>query len=105
MNPIEFVRCRRIVHVLAACGDPSRGFSPDQEWPSSILIEYAEIGPVWALATQPALTICGIVVKTAPGFQGVYVEAFSDDDLCQRCHRGLGEHAHLAFEHPVPPCV
>ena len=107
MNELEFVRNGRgAVHVIAACGDPERGFAPNQQWPASLLDEIADMGPVWAIVTRPMLTVCGLVIKTADGFPGIPTDAFPDEDLCIRCYYKLGEHAPLAFEHPQgEPCA
>lgn len=107
MNDLEFVRNGRgAVHVIAACGDPERGYAPEKPWPAHLKAEMADMGPVWALATSPVLALCGMVIKTAEGFPGEWVETFPDEDLCIRCHHALGDNAYLAFEHAqVDPCA
>jgi hypothetical protein len=89
------------VHVIAASSS-DMGCDPDRAWPMSVQTEFAEMGPVWALATMPVLALCGWVGKTAPKFDDYCTDCFADEKLCQKCCRALGDQSHRAFEHPQP---
>jgi hypothetical protein len=62
----------------------------------------------WARRTP---VVCGRALHTSsiihmaqdPNFAEYrWVRAFRDEDLCWGCHRGLGDQAALAFQHPLP---
>lgn len=94
-RPLEFVRNGKtdIVHVVA---------EPETPFPTSLVTEFASMGPAWEMAVMPSLARCGWVGRTAPGFDAYYVASFADDDLCRSCHRSLGDQSSSAFEHQQP---
>lgn len=63
-------------------------------------LSWADLG---AALTAPVPTVCGYRARrNHDGLGDAAVSVFADEDLCGNCHRGLGRHAVLAFEHPTP---
>lgn len=56
------------------------------------------------IVTDRTPMVCGLRRLLNPfGDRGtVPVDVFADDDLCERCVKGLGRHSARAFEHPQP---
>lgn len=89
---LRFVRHRRTgtVHVR---------WPADPREPVEVLA-WSELG---AVLTAPVATVCGYAARhNRDGRGDAAVSVFADEDLCGRCHRGLGPHAVLAFDHPRP---
>ncbi len=95
-EPLEFVTAGdgRVVHVVAA--DPAA--------PADVeAVGFAAQLAKWMPLLGRTGTLCGAVIHRDLGTGGgTYISAFTDDRLCRRCHRALGNDGDRAFEHPIP---
>jgi hypothetical protein len=90
---LEFVRNNRsgAVHVMVF-HDPEAAHASDGHT------------LVARLLLHEVQMLCGVRLAVFNAIEGPanFVSVFSDDELCQGCHRALGDEADRAFEHETP---